>query len=244
MEDLDEFCVEIEETETVKQSDGFLKIAQIENLQTDNIPISFEGRLFYAYKICTSNGKQVNTIGQVFYTFPIILIDDELENQIKVTFWGARAHEFASRTCKYFDLIRVHNGTLKKIDSKYNWGNVQYAVDVGEKSKFELLFSPFDYIKLPFSQLNDLPEKRQVHVRGVVSFDIRSSISKQVQVKSKYGSVWIKFWNDDQISKLKKGKIYAFIGFFCKEASKGIENEAIFVLNDSKYSLIIPIQSN
>ena len=97
---------------------------------------------------------------------------------------GARSHEFACKNCKYFDLIRVYNGTLKKADadSRYNWGNIQYVVDVGEKSNFKLIFSPFEYIKLPFSQLNALSDKKQVNVRGTVNFGILSSNPKQIQI--------------------------------------------------------------
>ena len=85
---------------------------------------------------------------------------------------GARSHESACKNCKYFELIRVYDATLKKADadSRYNWRNIQYVVDVGEKSNFELIFSPFKYIKLPFSQLNALSDKKQLNVRVTVNF--------------------------------------------------------------------------
>jgi hypothetical protein len=129
------------------------------------------------------------------------------------------------------------------VSSKYNWGNISFTIDGDTNCKFEIN-KTINFNQLNYIKLNSLIDNYQINTKGIVTKINDNITPKQIQIQTKSGSCWIKFWNEELIKEIKINNIYSFIGFFSKLIGKNQDNKNIFILNSSKFSRIIEIIKN
>lgn len=240
--------VEVDEVDQLVNQPNFLSISDVDSLHGPKLSnINIEGRLYHAYIPQQKSGKRSHNSEAMYWILNTVFIDENTNRQLKVTFWDDHCFSFYNSDVKFYDKIRFENGSLKhEGDGMFNWGNVPYTMDISGKNngdvKFEKIVDVIPWHNIEFTLLNQLKEKEKQNIKGMVNILDTTSTPNQVMVKTKEGSIWINFWSNNLNEySLEKGKLYAFLGFYCKRIGESITQNPIFQLNDHKFSRICQI---
>ena len=80
----------------------------------------------------------------------------------------------------------------------FNWGNVPYTMDISQKNngetKWEKIVGLIPWHNIEFSLLNQLKQKEEQNVKGLVNLLDITSTPNQAMIKTKDESVLINFW--------------------------------------------------
>lgn len=95
-----------------------------------------------------------------YVTMNIIVSDEQLKDNLKITIWGGKILEFQALKLMYYDLVKFEGVELirKDVNDAYNWGTVPYVGNVSDNpnSKMMKMVTMFDYGKLEFGSLDGL----------------------------------------------------------------------------------------